>query len=164
MLAERCGYPGKSPSMESTAYTLYQDGPGGRDLVLEVWPVVSITSITDDTTGDFTDASYLVSSGDYTRLDDEHGLVRLLTTATHGAWSTTRGAIKAVYTAGYGTTPKKLKRLCALQVRHLYDCRLNQGKANVSVQGHGETYLDPTALAPEVEQGIGKYILPRAMA
>lgn len=163
MLARECGYPGLVPTMEDTTYTLDQDGPGGRELRLEVHPVVSITSITDDPTLNFTDSGYLVAAADYgsAPVKPESGLVRLVSTASHGAWSTTPGAIRAVYVAGYATVPPKLKRLCALQVRHLYDKRATQGKEASSQQGNSVTLQAPSLLAPEVEDGLGFFHLPR---
>lgn len=165
MMAAECAYPGQIPTMEDTTYTLYQDGPGGRELRLEVFPLVSITSITDDPDCNFTDASRLVAAGDYAIVKADSGLVRLTSSSAHGCWSMTPGAIKAVYVAGFATIPPKLKRLCAIQARHLYDLRVIQGKASVTQQGNSVAYRgvisDPTLLAPEVTQGLGFYHLPR---
>lgn len=153
--------------MEDTAYTLYQDGPGGRELTLEVRPVVgSITSITDDNTRNFTSSAYVVASGDYFLVDGDKGLVRLLTSSTHGEWSKVRGSIKAVYTAGWVTIPPKLKRLCAQLVRHLWDHRTSQGKVSVAGQNRSAvTYADPgEMIPPEVAEGLVQYHLPRRYA
>ena len=159
--ARHCGYPGTNPSMESTSYTRFLDGPGGRDLVLDVWPVVSVTSLYDDPTLDFTDSQYLVSSGDYAVIDANQGLVRLKSTATHGAWNTAKGCIKATYTAGYATVPDDLKHAARLAVRAWWDLLASQGKKSVSQNGNSTQFEDAAFLTIPVKQALSQFLLPR---
>ena len=160
--ARWCGYPGSAPSLESASYTRYLDGPGGRELTLDVWPVVSVSSIYDDPTLDFTSATYLVSSGDYALADAGRGLVRLTSTSAHGAWSDTKGAIKATFTAGYATIPEDLKHAARLAVRHWWSLRQKQGLTNATSAGQSRGFVDQTFLPDEVKAALNAFRLPRA--
>jgi hypothetical protein len=120
--------------METASYTAYIDGPGGRALVLPVWPVTAIASIHDDPEWTW-GADALVSSSDYAILDGREGLVLLTETATHGAWSRARRAIKVTFTAGFTSVPADVKQGAILAVRAVYDMRRNQGKTNASGAG-----------------------------
>lgn len=165
--ARYCGYPaasvGANPTMEQTTYTRYQDGPGGRDLVLEVWPVNSVTSIEDDPTRDFDGSAYLVASTDYTVRDGNRGLVVLKSTAAHGNWSRIDGAIKVVYSGGFAAGPATLKELCKHAVRHAYDLRATQGRTNLSQGGVNVGLRDEDFLPAIVRQGLDSFRLPRSL-
>lgn len=164
--ARYCGYPattaGASPTMEQATYTRYQDGPGGRDLVLEVWPVGTITSIEDDPTEDFDGSTYLVANADYTLRSPNRGLVKLKSTATHGAWSEGKGSIKAVYQGGFATITEEIKHLAKMGVKNWHQLRANQGKASVSGDG-GESFRDEEFLPLLVRRGLAPFRLPRVL-
>lgn len=166
--ARYCGYPpatsGGSPTMEQVTHTRYQDGPGGRDLVLEVWPVGTITSIEDDPTEDFDGSTYLVAASDYGSAvrDANRGLVKLKSTATHGAWGTSKGCIKAVFQGGFATVPEDLEHLAKMGVKNWHQLRANQGKASVSGEG-GESFRDEEFLPLLVRRGLSPFRLPRAL-
>ncbi|WP_230685362.1 hypothetical protein, partial [Streptococcus pneumoniae] len=87
------GYPPASasatPTMESTSYTLYLTGTGGRDLYLPIRPTTAVASVYDDPDLDFTSSTYLVSSSDYAIVWDPRrgSVLRLTSTATWGVWS-----------------------------------------------------------------------------
>lgn len=166
LMAAWCGYPAASatvdPTMESASYTRYYDGPGGRDIVLDVWPVTAITSIYDDPTGDY-GATSLVDSGDYAIIAGTRGLVRLTSTSTHGAWSTGDQTIKVAFTAGYSTVGPSLKHLCGQTVKHLWQLRRQQGAASSTQGGATVSREEAAALPIEVRHGLGPYILPRAL-
>lgn len=164
--ARWCGYPGLSPTMESASYTLYVDGPGGRDLYLPVQPVTAVSSIYDDSTLDFTSSNYLVSSSDYTLVtqQDGHAIVRLKSTSSWGIWRDGKGNIKAAVTAGFSTIPEDLKRLCAMAVRHAYDQRTTQGKRHTSSGGSSTGFDDAHYLPDEVREGLWQFRLPGAVA
>lgn len=162
--ARKCGYPpasvGGNPTLESATYTRYLTGRGGRDLTLDVWPATSITSVQDDPVLDFDGSTYLVASTDYAIVDGR--ILRLKSTATHGSWSKSAGAIKVVFAAGYSTVPDDLKHLARLGVRHWWDLRKIQGRVS---QGNGQqdaTYRDEDFLPSLVLQGLGAFVLPRA--
>ena len=149
VFARWCGYPpataGASATMESAAYTRYFDGPGGRELTLDVWPVVS------------------VASGDYAILDGSIGLVLLTETATHGTWSGSKRAIKATFTAGYATVPYALKMAAILAVRNAWNLRAEQGRSNVSGGGVSLGLREEELLSPAVRAALAPFRLPRAL-
>lgn len=166
MMARWCGYPpatvGAAPTMESTAYTRYLDGPGGTDLHLDVSPVTAIASIYDSSDRRYA-AADLVASTDYTLTDPDHGLVALDYDATHGVWSTGERAIKATWTAGFSTVPHDLQHACRLTVRHIYDLRQVQGRTSQSVAGVSVGLVEADALPAEARRILAPYRLARAV-
>lgn len=161
------GYPpssvGATPTAESTSYTRYYDGPGGRELVVDVYPLTAVASIYDDPNRDYT-SSYLVSSSDYAIVDSEIGLIDLTSTSTHGAWSTRRRAVKATFTAGYTTVPDWLQHACRLTVRHLWDLRQAQGKVTQGIAGgSATTYRDASDMPTEARMMLAPHRLSRAL-
>ena len=165
-MAAWCGYPtassGAAPTMESTTYARYQDGPGGRLLTLDVWPVTSVTSIYDSEDRRY-GADDLVASGDYTLVEGDIGLVELDWDATHGAWSTAPRAIKATYVAGWATVPESLKQAARIAVRALYDKRQTISFTSQSMSGVSVGLVTPAHLPDETKQLLAPYRLPRAL-
>lgn len=169
LLATKMGYPAVSvavdPTAESTTYTRYFDGRGGRDLVLDVWPVTGITTIEDDATLDFDGSTYLVAGGDYATFKET--TVRLTSTAAHGAWSNwdaneVDDAIKVVFTAGYSTVPEWLKHAAGLTLKHLWANRKTQGKATRSGKG-GSRSLTAETIPKVALEIIASHTLPMAV-
>lgn len=165
--ASWCGYPpasaGGTPTMASTSHVRYLDGQGGRELVIDVWPVTAIASIYDDAAWTW-GASSLVSSADYTLLDGSTGLVLLAESAAHGSWNRARRSIKATVTAGYTSAPPALKLAICLGVRHLWNLRRELGRTSVSGEGTvSVSTVDPTMLPIEALQALAPYRLPRAL-
>ena len=108
------GYPRASTStqstVESTTYTHYLHGPmttNKRAIMLPVRPVVSVTSVHDDTNLDY-GSSFLVASGDYT-IDTERGIVELNPDSTHGGWSRARRAIMVRFSPDSPTNPLPMR-------------------------------------------------------
>ncbi len=164
-IARYLGYPvalSGEVTAESASYTLYLDGPGGRDLVVPVWPLTAVASIYDDPDLDF-EAATLVASAGYAVVEGQRGLVRLKSTSAHGAWSTTPGAIKVACTAGYATAPSWLKQAAKLTVRHMYDGRQTQGKTSQSIAGGSIGLVTPSALPVEARELLDAHILPAAV-
>jgi|APGre2960657373_1045057.scaffolds.fasta_scaffold00156_12 hypothetical protein len=166
VFAAWCDYPpstaGAAPTMESTSYTRYIDGPGGRELTLDVWPVTAVGSIYDDANWTWA-AADLVASGDYAILDGSIGLVLLTETASHGSWGTARRALKVTFTAGYTTIPAALKMAAILAVRNAWNLRAEQGRSNVSGGGVSLGLRDEELLSPAVRQALAPFRLPRAL-
>lgn len=167
--ARWCGYPpgsgpttGLIPTMESAAYVRYLDGPGGRELALDIQPVVSVASIYDDS--DWTwGADTLVAAGDYAISDAERGLVLLTATSTHGSWSVARRAIKATYTAGFATVPADLKWAAILAVRAVWTGRREQGKTNLSSDGLSVGLVDEAMLPATAREILAPFRLGRSL-
>ena len=92
------------------------------------FPVTSITEIVEDVDLDYTDSADVVTSTYYTLLKGDRGWeVRLKSTATKSAWSTTSQAIRVTIVAGWSTIPDQLKHAARIAVRSLYDYRQRQG-------------------------------------
>lgn len=166
LIAKYLGYPsatvGGTPTAESASYTRYLDGPGGRLLSLDVYPVTAVSSIYDDPAWDYT-ASYLVSGTDYAIVEGDRGMIMLSSTSTHGAWSAEKRAIKATFTAGYATVPDWLQQAARITVRALYDSRNSQGKENKSEGGVNVSFVKAAALPAEAKQILAPYRLSRTV-
>lgn len=173
LFARYCGIPAATatgaPTLESASYTLYLTGSGGRVLRLPLRAVTAIASIYDDPTLDFTDATYLVSSGDYAlRYDPHRGqYVQLLSTATHGAWSDGAGQIRISLTSGYssGAAPGDILEAVRIGVRNWWTARKNHGRTT-SGGDQSATYTEPEdrhLLNDEVKTILGPYRLPEAL-
>lgn len=169
--ARWCGIPPASataaPTLESTTYTLYLTGSGGRELYLPLRNFTSITSIYDDPTLDFTSSTYLVSSGDYAlRYDPLRGqFVMLTSTATHGAWSETPRAIRVVGAAGYATVPGHVQEAIRKGLRNMWEERKRAGKLSISNQG-STSYMEGDErhfLCPETRELLAMERLPHAV-
>jgi hypothetical protein len=139
LLAGWLGFPassvGAAPTLEDATYTLFLRGPGGRRLIVPVAPVLSVTSIEDDTEEEF-DGSELVAATDYVLRDESQngnaGIVLLHQAATHGAWSLTDNrVIKIVGVMGYVTIPDPLKHAATIIATHLYQQRATLGRASI---------------------------------
>lgn len=149
--------PGNNPSLETTTYTMYMDGPGGQALRLPYIPVQSVTSIHDDPERVY-GSEDLVASGDYELFGDE-GLVMLKNAGTHSVWSSSKRAIKIVFVAGYSTVPGPIVHAGGLQIAHWWAARNHIGKSNVS-QGGGSSSLATLELLPEVKEALAPYRMP----
>lgn len=166
ILAEHCGYEGASegtdPTFEDVTFTRYLPGPGGRKLQLPFWPVVSVTSIEDDSEENFDGSTYLVDSGDYSIRP--RGIVLLTPDSKHGAWSKTDNTepIKAVFVAGYTTPPESLKQIVAEYVGHLW--RMRSGPGVSSVLGpNGSENLPDGGIPDSIRQRLRPYMLTAAL-
>ncbi len=166
-LARWCGYPppsaSGSPTMESTSYTRYLDGPGGRKLQLPIWPVTAIASIYDDPDLDF-GADTLVDSGDYSLINGAAGEVLLTSTAEHGAWGEEEGCIKVTFTAGFTTVPEDLKGIACEAVKWIWNRRTLQGKTSTTASGaQVSKEADNGQLPPHILAALTPFKLPGAM-
>jgi len=166
VFARWCGYPpataGSVATMESTSYVRYLDGPGGRELMIDVYPLTAITSIYDDSGWTWA-AADLVASGDYAILDGSMGMVLLTETATHGTWYKARRSIKATVTAGYTTVPAAVKAAAILAVRNCWNLRSEQGRSNVSGGGVSLGLRDEEIMSPAVQEMLWPFRLGRAL-
>ena len=164
--ARFCGYPPASasatPTMETTTYTLYLTGDGGRDLVLPLRPTTAVSAVYDDETLDFTSSTYLVASTDYAIVWDPRrgSVLRLTSTSTHGYWSTATGAIRVACTAGFTAVDPGLKAAAEMAVRNWSDLKQTRGKTNSSVGPAKTSYVDEAFLPVHVQVALGPYRLP----
>jgi len=154
-IARYCGYPGKTPTVEDISYTRYLTPDDPEDLLLDVLPVVSITTIHDDPDRGY-GAAHLVDSANYALLDGDAGLVVTTETGTH-SWSVgSKRAVKAVFTAGYATIPDDMKLACRMIVRASYDLRKRSGVVSETAAGGTQaTFRDE-----DVPQGVRRLLKP----
>lgn len=129
-IARYLGYPAvdavSQPTIESATYTLKSGArelgvsvsEDGTELHIAPRPITSITSIHDDPNQGYS-ATYLLASTDYT-YDAMDGVIRLLPTGVHGAFSRSPYAVKLVVVAGWAaaTMPKDIVDAAALTVQH----------------------------------------------
>lgn len=100
--------------MVATEYTEYYDGPGGRNLMLRNYPVISITSIHQDANRAW--ASDTLIDADDWMLDSEAGIVRL----KDSSFITGTGVIRVISQAGYETIPYDIQDAAKLIVGASY--------------------------------------------
>lgn len=164
-IAHYCGYPpatvGVAPSMASASRVRYLDGPGGKELVIDVWPVTAITSIYDDAAWTWASAS-LVASTDYAILDGDAGLIVLAETAAHGSWNRARKSIKATVTAGFVTAPADLTHAICLLAATYHKRRTSTGIERQST-ADGASVEMVQGIPDEVREVLGPYLLPAAL-
>lgn len=171
-MAKYCGYPaydatGAIHTLEDQTYTLYLPGRDGLEVTSDgstirvpVRPLVSVTTIHDDTDWDY-GASFLVASADYTD-DLQRAEILLLPTSTHGAFSQSFRALKVVVVAGFATPPEHLKLACRLLVAHWYDLRTTHGKMNIQGASVSDS-LRPETWPESVLELLHPFILPGAI-
>lgn len=132
-------------------YTEYPTG-GGSKLVLGNAPVSSITSIHEslDVPRSYTSSTLLTADTHYIAdLDD--GIVHRL----NSKWSKQPKAIRAIYTAGYGSTdiPKDVQWAAVLLSVLAFNQRRDVGAAGASVGGESVDFENPHSL-PEIISDI----------
>ncbi len=151
LMAAWCGWGiadgASASSFEDATYTEYHDGPTENgSLALRVRPVVSVTTIHDDSDWSY---STLVGSSDYTT-DLRAGRVWLNPTATH-SWSSAHRAIRVVYVAGFATIPEEIKQATCLLVAHWWRLRSTQGRQSIS-KGTGSESVRAETLPRSVRE------------
>ena len=108
----------------SKSHTHYYDGSGSSELIVAEYPIVSVTTLNDDTNRDFGSGDN-ISSANY-MLDKEAGIIRLWN--AEASFVKGDGTVKLVFSAGYAVAdvPADLKlavmRLCAI----MYEKALNR--------------------------------------
>lgn len=163
-IARWCGFgvpDSGQPTMQDTTYTRYFDWPSMRDsriLRLAPRPVVSITSVSEDSAGTFT-YSTSVSSGSYVLRGSEGDLLR-----TDGGWTEGYQYTKVVFVAGFATPPDDLLQGAAMAVRYLYDARRRLGVSAAQGGDTQETYagealLFLTSWPTEIRRLLGPFRL-----
>ena len=127
-LARLCFWPesddtGGVASMESATYILYPE-PDGVRLDLGSYPISSVTSILEDSAGDWTYAT-TVSSSAYALTSP--GIIELVPGGSH-SWATGRRAVKVTAVIGYGTVPGTLEQAAIATVVANVDASKPKGR------------------------------------
>lgn len=127
-------------SIHQATYTEYYDGDATNELLLNNYPVVSITSIHDDLDRAF-GSDKLIAATDYVFDSNENenvGFVRLF--KTQSVFQTGVQNVKVVYVAGYTTAPEDAQLACAMLVAWLLNRAGTEGQTAASLGGKSETY------------------------
>lgn len=141
-------------------YYSYQLSGGIPCLQLSRWPLISVTSVTENGTA-------LVEGTDFL-VDKENGrLLRLDTLSYPTEWPTWKTVV--VYTAGYATVPGDLEEACSRLVRARYMAKTRDPfLKSERVEGVGEsTYWVSTDAAsgnlpPDIADAVDNYRVPVA--
>jgi len=170
-MAHFCGYPladgAVRPSMLSSTYTRYLDGPRrteDRALDIGIRPLVSVTSVHQDEDWDYA-ASDLIDSGDYV-VDTEEGVVWLRPNTSHVFGRSPR-RFKAIVVAGFAALDDAhpLVELTALAVRALIDTGRSQSTASVSGGRGSVSFVEQSTVLPRIVRAeLAPYVLGASRA
>jgi uncharacterized phiE125 gp8 family phage protein len=120
----------------SRSYTEYYDGRSTNRILLRNWPIISVSELWNDPSGDFTDTSNQLSASDF-NIDGE-GEAAIGVLLRNGLlFSKASRSIKAVYTAGYATVPYTLQEASILHIEYLYDARADR-RIGISTKGKNQ--------------------------
>lgn len=140
------------------SFAEYYDGDGSGELMLNNYPIQSVTTVHDDPNRDFGASSLLVVDDDYV-LDTAGGII--LAMAGHPAFLSGRRSIKVVYSAGYasGSIPYDLKEAVLMIVQHQYkrvyqDQRI--GLASETIGDHTMQYSED-AIPKKAKEVLTRY-------
>lgn len=148
--------------IKSRSYTEHYDGDGTDTLLVEQWPIISVTSLHDDIDRKF-ESDSLIAAADYVIYGDNLGdyKIRLL---GQGSFRFGYGPvftdavqnIKIVYTAGYATIPADIETASIIHVSHMFNKSAAEGHLSMSLGGLAKTY-DPKAIPEEVKFMLEPY-------
>lgn len=151
------GYPEADDGTRSFAlktYTFDLSGPARLQplaLCLCVRPLVTVTSVTADTTWVF--GTPLVQGTDYV-VDLHQGAILLKPGGVLTSWPSAFRAIRVVVTAGYATLPSWLLPLVVEVTRHLWNRRATQGQESFGFAGDSASLADADALLPKAVRDL----------
>lgn len=111
-------------SFYSTTYTEYMNGSGVKYLIPDNFPIISVTSIYNDSDWVWPETD-LVDSTDYRITNDK------MTILKDGTWSLGDENIKLTYVAGYTTIPDDLKLACLQQCT--YEVKMISNKQSLAI-------------------------------
>jgi len=132
---------------EATDYTEYYDGDGTDTLLVDNYPINSVSELYDDPDRDF-GADTLIDPSDYVIYSEEGKVV-----LDGSVFSKGKKNIKIVYNAGYTTIPADLEQAVIKLVAAEY--LLGQGSVNV-VEGEGQQ-IRPQKLREEAYKILDRY-------
>ncbi len=166
-LAAYCGFPhvgAAGPTLEQTTYTMFLHGPDDGDpapvLPLPLRPVISITSVHDDTDRAYGSSTELAEASHFS-VDKTGGRLVLLGSSTH-AWSSGFEAIKVVGVFGLttGSIPEQVKHAVCETVQANWHKRHMANTAQVGVAGDTFTPNNaPLFVPPSARELIGPWVL-----
>jgi hypothetical protein len=147
----------------ATDYTEYYDGYGTPKLLLNQWPINSVSELNMDNNRDFLPAS-VIPAADFVIWKDI-GYLELLKPLDYlSGIETAYGRfflhgqqnIKVTYNAGYTTIPDDVAMAQIIHVAFLYNKAGSEGHSSMSLGGLAKTY-DKSALPAEVVMYLEPY-------
>lgn len=164
LVAVHLGYPGTSPTLASTSYTLRLKGlrQQPKRLLLTVGPVTAIASVHQDADQAF-GASSIVSSSEYETEDHPGGsYLILLPTASVGKWLPVDRSIKVTCTAGYANEAAMPPALSDAIYRIVADWwlrRANRHLGSISAGRQNQSILDLKDASPDAMAVLAQFRL-----
>lgn len=117
--------------VKSTQYTEYQDGDGTPQILLNQWPIISVTSIHSDVERDF-GSDTEIEAANYLIYSDE-GRIELYKDET--IFPEGKQNVKVIYTAGYAEIPDDLEFASTLHIAGFFKKAGNEGLLTKSLGG-----------------------------
>jgi hypothetical protein len=164
LIARYLGYPGASPTWESSSYTLRVAGTTQqpRILALGLAPITAIASIYQDLNLVF-DSSTLVASSDYEQENLANGArLYLLPLGTTPSWYTQVRSIKVTCTAGYANeaaVPKPLADACYRWVADWWLRRTNRHLGSIAQGQVNQGLRELEAIPGDIEALLASWRL-----
>jgi len=150
--------------LNATDYVEYYDGDGSQDILLDQFPIISITSIYDDPARTF-DSTSLVPSTDYvfysktgkvSKLQPVTGYIVVGIPQSPTMWSDGQLNVKVSYRAGYTTIPYDAARAVILLAAWYAQRAGTEGKNAESLGGKTVNY-DPASIPLYIRQFLVPY-------
>jgi len=144
-------------------YTEYYDGDGKTKLLLNQWPIISVTELNMDNSRLFLTATQIQPS-DYV-IWNNVGYLELLKPLDYlSGIETAYGRffihgqqnIKVTYAAGYATVPDDVEQASIIHVAYLYNKAGSEGHISMSLGGLAKSY-DRRAIPDEVAMYLEPY-------
>jgi uncharacterized phiE125 gp8 family phage protein len=124
---------------KSQSYTEYHHGRNQNILLLDQYPIISVTELRIDFEADFTSSDSLIDSDDY-RIGDANNTIILV---NGQVFSKGFHNIRVIYTAGFSTIPSSLENACLWIVAYYNRMREGQniGRTSKSKEGESAGYI-----------------------
>jgi uncharacterized phiE125 gp8 family phage protein len=136
---------------EGAEFTEYYNGEGNDCLIVDIAPIVSITSIHDDLDREY-NSDDLIDSDDYT-FDADAGIIWLDGLIFAKGIKNIKVVYKAGYGSGYADLPYDLKQALIYLTSAMY----LEGQAGVNVFENQEIVYRPSYLKKEAYKLLDKY-------
>lgn len=143
-------YLGKN--IESAVYTEYYDGDGSDELHVDQYPIISVTSIHNDTERVF-GSDTLIDSDNYVIYENE-GIIRLFN--DESSFTIGKRNIKIIYTAGYASVPSDITLAANKLVAHLFNRRGADGHTQETLGSYSTSY-DKLGIPQDVKLMLDAY-------
>jgi hypothetical protein len=138
---------------KSQSYTEYHHGRNQNILLLDQYPIISVTELRIDFEAEFTSLDSLIPVSDY-RIGDSNNTLVLV---NGQVFSKGFHNIRVIYTAGFSTIPSSLENACLWIVAYYNRMREGQniGRTNKSKEGESAGYLQEWP--PHIKRALDQF-------